>query len=71
MYFLKSFAYAGVAAVAFVATASIVITRPRCVARSRLDALDITPTGASAAKGGLIPVHKPVKQLFWYRSTSS
>jgi len=73
MYFLKSFAYAGVATVAFVATSSILIT-PAAIALlgPRLDALDvrallrrIPPTG----KGGAAPAHKPVEQLFWYRSS--
>lgn len=42
MYFLKSFAYAGVATVAFVATASIVITPAAIVLLGpRLDALDV------------------------------
>jgi len=73
MYFLKSFAYAGVATVAFVATASIVITPAAIVLLGpRLDALDVRRLLRRAlrgTKGGLGPVHKPVEQLFWYRST--
>ncbi len=42
MYFLKSFAYAGVATVAFVAIAAIVITPAAIVLLgARLDALDV------------------------------
>ena len=42
MYFLKSFAYAGVATVAFVATASIVVTPAAIVLLgSRLDSLNV------------------------------
>jgi putative drug exporter of the RND superfamily len=55
MYFLKSFAYAGVATVAFVATASIVITPAAIVLRRLLRRPD--------------PGHKPVEELFWYRSS--
>jgi putative drug exporter of the RND superfamily len=73
MYFLKSFAYAGVATVAFVATASIVITPAAIVLLGpRLDALDVRRLLRRAlrrAKGGPDPVHKPVEQLFWYRSS--
>ncbi len=65
MYFLKSFAYAGVATVAFVAAASILIT-PAAIAwlGPRLDALDLR-----RLVGRSEPVHKPVEQLFWYRSS--
>jgi putative drug exporter of the RND superfamily len=70
MYFLKSFAYAGVATVAFVAVASIVIT-PAAIALlgARLDALDVRklvrrvlrrPAGAPSARG----------DSFWYRSST-
>ncbi|HUH71927.1 MAG TPA: MMPL family transporter [Mycobacterium sp.] len=73
MYFLKSFAYAGVATVAFVATASIVITPAAIVLLgSRLDALDARRLARRIlprAREGPDPVHKPVEQLFWYRSS--
>jgi putative drug exporter of the RND superfamily len=73
MYFLKSFAYAGVATVAFVATASIVITPAAIVLLGpRLDALDVRRLlrrVLSTNKGGPDPVHKPVEELFWYRSS--
>ena len=69
MYFLRSFAYAGVATVAFVATSSIVIT-PAAIALlgPRLDALDVRRL-ARRVLGRSEPVHKPVEQLFWYRSS--
>ncbi|VBA41591.1 Trehalose monomycolate exporter MmpL3 [Mycobacterium attenuatum] len=69
MYFLKSFAYAGVATVAFVATASIVITPAAIVLLGpRLDALDVRRL-IRRILGRAEPAHKPVEQLFWYRST--
>src|SRR6201993_2262002 len=69
MYFLKSFAYAGVATVAFVATASIVITPAAIVLLgSRLDALDVRRL-VRRVLSRPDPVHKPVEQLFWYRSS--
>jgi putative drug exporter of the RND superfamily len=69
MYFLKSFAYAGVATVAFVATASIVIT-PAAIALlgPRLDSLDARKLVRRVLRRPE-PVHKPVEQLFWYRSS--
>jgi RND superfamily putative drug exporter len=69
MYFLKSFAYAGVATVAFVAVAAIVVTPAAIVLLGpRLDALDVRKLGRRIL-GRPDPVHKPVEQLFWYRST--
>ncbi len=69
MYFLKSFAYAGVATVAFVATASIVLTPAAIVLLGdRLDALDARRLVRRALGRG-DPMHKPVEQLFWYRSS--
>ena len=69
MYFLKSFAYAGVATVAFVATASIVVTPAAIVLLgSRLDALDVRRLLRRALRRP-DPVHKPVEELFWYRSS--
>jgi uncharacterized membrane protein YdfJ with MMPL/SSD domain len=69
MYFLKSFAYAGVATVAFVAVAAIVVTPAAIVLLgSRLDALDVRRL-ARRVFGRPDPVQKPVEQLFWYRST--
>jgi len=69
MYFLKSFAYSGVATVAFVATASIVVTPAAIVLLgSRLDSLDMHRL-IRRALGRPEPGHKPVEQLFWYRSS--
>ncbi|MGO9510238.1 MAG: MMPL family transporter [Mycobacterium sp.] len=69
MYFLKSFAYAGMATVAFVATASIVVTPAAIVLLgSRLDSLDVRRL-IRRVLGRPEPVHKPVEQLFWYRSS--
>lgn len=69
MYFLKSFAYAGVATVAFVAIASIVITPAAIVLLGpRLDALDARKLVRRIVRRPE-PGHKPVEQLFWYRSS--
>ncbi|TDK84927.1 MMPL family transporter [Mycobacterium paragordonae] len=69
MYFLKSFAYAGVATVAFVATASIVVTPAAIVLMgSRIDAFDVRRLLRRIFRRPE-PVHKPVEQLFWYRSS--
>lgn len=73
MYFLKSFAYAGVATVAFVAAASIVIT-PAAIALlgPRLDALNVRRLLRRALLRNTKspePGHRPVEQLFWYRSS--
>jgi putative drug exporter of the RND superfamily len=65
MYFLKSFAYSGVATVAFVATASIVVTPAAIVLLgSRLDALNVRKLFRRPD-----PLHKPVEEFFWYRSS--
>src|SRR5580693_1559847 len=65
MYFLKSFSYAGVATVAFVATASIVVT-PAAIwlLGSRLDSLNVRKLFRRPD-----PQHKAVEELFWYRSS--
>jgi RND superfamily putative drug exporter len=69
MYFLKSFAYAGVATVAFVAVAAIMVTPAAIVLLGpRLDALDVRRLGRRIL-GRPDPERKPVKQMFWYRST--
>jgi putative drug exporter of the RND superfamily len=69
MYFLRSFAYAGVAVVAFALLASLVCA-PAAIALlgRRLDALDVgrlarTVLGRPAAN------RRPVQQSFWYRNT--
>ena len=62
MYFLKSFAYAGVATVAFVAVAAIVVTPAAIVLLGpRLDALDVRRLGRRIL-GRPDPVRKPVEQ---------
>lgn len=68
-YFLKSFAYAGVAVVAFAATAAIVVT-PAAIAllSNRLDSLDIRRLLRAVLKRPQ-PQPKPVEQWFWYRCT--
>jgi uncharacterized membrane protein YdfJ with MMPL/SSD domain len=69
MYFLKSFAYAGVATVAVVAVAAIVVTPAAIMLLGpRLDALDVRRLGRRIF-GRPDPVRKPVEQVFWYRST--
>ena len=69
MYFLKSFAYAGVATVAFCAVAAIVVT-PAAIALlgPRLDSLDARRLARRVLRRPE-PVRKPVEQMFWYRST--
>jgi RND superfamily putative drug exporter len=69
MYFLKSFAYAGVAVVAFAVSAAIVVT-PAAIALlgDRLDSLDVRRLVRRVLKRPE-PVPRPVEQMFWYRST--
>ena len=69
MYFLKSFAYAGIATVAFGALAAIIVT-PAAIALlgPRLDALDVRRLFRRVLRRP-DPAPKPVEQLFWYRST--
>ncbi|MCV7061423.1 MMPL family transporter [Mycolicibacterium vaccae] len=65
MYFLKSFAYAGVATVVLCAAAAIVVTPAAIVlAGPRLDAFDVRRLVRRTA-----PADRPVQQNFWYRST--
>ncbi|SRX94043.1 putative drug exporters of the RND superfamily [Gordonia sp. KTR9] [Mycobacterium shimoidei] len=68
-YFLKSFAYGGVATVAFVAGAAILVT-PAAIALlgPRLDSFDMRRLARRVLRRP-DPAHKPVEQLFWYRST--
>ena len=69
MYFLKSFAYAGIAVVTFAAVAAIVVA-PAAIALlgDRLDALD-TRRLFRRLLNRPEPARKPVEQMFWYRST--
>lgn len=70
MYFLKSFAYAGVATVVFAALAALVVT-PAAIALlgDRIDAFDVRRLGRRLL-GRPEPEPKPVERLFWYRSTT-
>lgn len=68
MYFLRSFAYAGVATVAFAAVAAVVVTPAAIVwLGPRLDSLDIRRLGRRLLRRPA-PTVTPVQQLFWYRS---
>jgi RND superfamily putative drug exporter len=69
MYFLKSFAYAGIAVVLFAAVAAIVVA-PAAIALlgDRLDSLDARRL-ARWVFSRPDPVRKPIEQNFWYRST--
>lgn len=69
MYFLKSFAYAGVAVVTFAALAAIIVAPAAIVlAGDRLDAYDVRRL-ARRLLGRPEPERKPVEQMFWYRCT--
>jgi RND superfamily putative drug exporter len=67
MYFLKSFAYAGVAVVAFAAVAAIVVT-PAAIALlgQRLDSFDVRRLVRILLRQPE-PVNRPVEQTFFYR----
>lgn len=69
MYFLKSFAYAGIAVVGLAAFAAIVVA-PAAIALlgDRLDAYDVRRF-IRRILGRPEPVAKPVEQTFWYRMT--
>lgn len=68
-YFLKSFAYAGVATVALVAAAAIIVTPAAIVLLGpRLDSLDVRRLARRVLRRPA-PARKPVEQVFWYRST--
>ena len=69
MYLLKSFAYAGIAVVAFAAVAALVVTPAAIVLfGDRLDALDVRRL-ARRLFGRPERTRKPVEETFWYRST--
>ena len=69
MYFLKSFAYAGIAVVVFAAVAAIVVA-PAAIALlgDRLDSLDARRLARWVFRRP-DTVRKPIEQNFWYRST--
>ncbi len=69
MYFLKSFAYAGIAVVAFAAVAAIVVAPAAIVlAGDRLDAFDVRRL-VRRVRGKPEPAAVPIERMFWYRST--
>jgi putative drug exporter of the RND superfamily len=69
MHVLKSFAYAGVATVAFAALAAVVVTPAAIVLLGdRLNALDARRL-ARRLLHRPDPVRRPVEAQFWYRST--
>jgi len=68
MYCLKSFAYGGIATVAFAAVAAVVVTPAAVVLLgSRLDSLDVRRLVRRLSRRPE-PVPRPGEQLFWYRS---
>jgi putative drug exporter of the RND superfamily len=70
MHVLKSFAYAGVATVAFAALAAVVVTPAAIVLLGdRLNALDARRF-ARRLLHRPVPVHRPSEAQFWYRSTT-
>ncbi len=71
MYFLKSFAYAGIATVAFAAAAAVIATPAAIVVLgARLDAYDIRRLVRRVLRRAQ-PTPKPVQRQFWYRSTKA
>lgn len=71
MYFLKSFAYAGIATVALCAVAALVVTPAVIVLLgARLDTWDVR-RGIRRLRGRGEPAPIPVRQRFWYRWTVS
>ena len=71
MYFLKSFAYSGVATVAFAAAAAVIVTPAVIVVLGdRLNALDLR-RWLRRVLHRPEPVAQPVEQMFWYRSTKA
>ncbi|WP_370330321.1 MMPL family transporter [Mycolicibacterium hippocampi] len=69
MYFLKSFAYAGIAVVGFAALAAIVVAPAAIVlAGDRLDSLDVRKLLRRIFRRPE-PAPRPIEQMFWYRST--
>jgi len=69
MYFLKSFAYAGIAVVAFAAVAAVVVTPAAIVLLgARLDSLENGRLGRRLLRRPE-PARRPVEQMFFYRPT--
>jgi len=68
MYFLKSFAYAGIAVVAFSALAAVVVAPTVIVLLGdRLDALNVWDLGRRLLRRPE-PPQRPIEQSFWYRT---
>ena len=68
MYFLRSFAYAGIAVVAFAALAAVVVAPTVIVLLgNRIDALNMWRIGRRLL-GRPEPGPQPVEQSFWYRT---
>jgi RND superfamily putative drug exporter len=69
-FYLRSFAYAGVAVVVLAATAAIVITPAAIVVLGhRLDALDVRRLIRRAVRRSATPAVRPIERSFWYRTT--
>ncbi len=67
MHFLKSFAYAGVATVAFAAAAAVIVTPAALVVLGdRVDSLDVRRLARRIMRTSE-PAPIPVEQRFWYR----
>jgi RND superfamily putative drug exporter len=68
-FYLRSFAYAGVATVVLAAIAAIVIT-PAAIALlgHRLDALDVRRLIHRALRRPTTPTVRPIERSFWYRT---
>jgi RND superfamily putative drug exporter len=70
MYFLRSFAYAGIAVVVLAAAAAIVITPAVIVLLGpRLDTLDVRKLVRRILRRPPTPAARPIEQSFWYRTT--
>jgi putative drug exporter of the RND superfamily len=68
MYFLKSFAYAGIAVVAFAAFAAVVVAPAAIVLiGDRIDALDVV-TLCRRIFGRPLPAHQTIESSLWYRA---
>ena len=68
MYFLKSFAYAGIAVVAFAALAAVVVAPAVIVLLGdRLNALNVRQVGRRLL-GRPEPPPRPIERTFWYRT---
>lgn len=68
MYFLRSFAYAGIAVVGFAALAAVVVAPTVIVLLGdRLDALNVWNIGRRLLRRPQ-PSSRPIEQTFWYRT---